>query len=459
MTNKLLFPQDFIWGAATSSFQIEGAWDEDGKSESVWDRFSHTPGKVLNQDNGDVAIDHYHRYKEDVALMSQLGLQAYRFSIAWPRILPDGRGRVNQAGIDFYSRLVDELLSANITPFATLYHWDLPQCLYEQGGWPIRSTAEAFVEYADVITRALGDRVTHWMTHNEPAVVANMGYLSGDHAPGFKDDMVATLKTAHHLLLSHGWSVPVIRQNSPGSEVGIVLNINYHPIASRSVADREVHNEQDALWFRIYLDSLAGRGYPADFFKSLFDRKIVPDTVMEYIQPGDMDVISTPIDFVGINYYTRRISRNTDIPEEENLPQSVFPAPFNDENYTEMGWEVYPQGLLHVLGRLYYEYQFPKLYITENGCSFSDGPGADKKIHDRRRTNYLREHFRVAHQAIQMGIPLQGYFVWSLFDNFEWAYGYSQRFGIVWVDYETQARIIKDSGLWYQKVIQNNAVD
>lgn len=459
MTSKLIFPKNFIWGAATASFQIEGAWNEDGKSESIWDRFSHTPGKVLNQDNGDVAIDHYHRFKEDIALMSELGLQAYRFSIAWPRILPDGRGRINQAGIDFYSRLVDELLSANITPYATLFHWDLPQCLYEKGGWPVRSTAEAFVEYTDVITRALGDRVKNWMTHNEPAVVANLGYLIGEHAPGFKDDLASTVKTAHHLLLSHGWAVPVIRQNSPGSEVGIVLNMGYNPPASPSRADRNSVNDQDAIWFRIYMDPLSGRGYPSDLLDNLATNKVFPDSGPSYIQPGDMDIISTLIDFMGINYYTRRVVRSTEIPEEENLPRTVYPAPMNDENYTEMGWEVYPQGLLQVLGRMHFEYQVPKLYITENGCSYSDGPGSDGLVHDRRRTNYLHEHFRVAHQAVQMGIPLQGYFVWSLFDNFEWSFGYSQRFGIIWVDYETQQRIIKDSGLWYKKVILNNAVE
>ncbi len=459
MNTKLLFPENFIWGAATSSYQIEGAWNEDGKGESIWDRFSHTPGKILNDDTGDIAIDHYHRYQEDVALMKEMGLQAYRFSITWPRILPKGRGDINQKGIDFYSRLVDELLSEGITPFATLYHWDLPQVLFEEGGWTARSTAEAFVEYADVISRVLGDRVKNWMTHNEPAVVANLGYLIGEHAPGIKDDLVSTVKSAHHLLLSHGWSIPVIRQNSPGCEVGIVLNMGHTQTASPSIADREALLEQDAIWSRIYLEPLGGRGYPAELDEGLKKRGLPSVNEIMQIQPGDMESIAAPTDFIGVNYYTRRVVRNLNVPEEENLPQTVFHPEDNGENYTAIGWEVYPEGLLRVLGRLHFEYQYPKIYITENGASYSDGPDEDGRVQDVRRTHYLREHFRTAHQAIQIGIPLAGYFVWSLFDNFEWAFGYEQRFGIVWVDFETQQRIIKNSGHWYTKVIKANGVD
>ena len=458
MNTKLLFPDGFIWGAATASYQVEGAWNEDGKGESIWDRFSHTPGNILNNDTGDVAVDHYHRYREDVALMQQMGLQAYRFSIAWPRILPKGRGKINQKGIDFYSRLVDSLLAANIKPFATLYHWDLPQVLFEQGGWPVRSTAEAFVEYTDVITRALGDRVKHWMTHNEMSVVANLGYLMGNHAPGIKDDIHSTIKSAHHLLLSHGWAVPIIRQNSPGSEVGVVINANHTPSASVSVADRQLRLERDAIWVRMYLEALAGRHYPAELTHLISKQGTLPEE-SNYIQPGDMEIIATPIDFIGLNFYRRTVMRNTDVPESQNLPQTLFSAPENDQNYTEMGWEVYPEGLLRVLGRLHFEYHIPKIYITENGCSYSDAPGEDGRVRDVRRTQYLRDHLQVAHKAIQIGIPLAGYFVWSLFDNFEWAYGYAQRFGIVWVDYETQERIIKDSGHWYSQVIRSNAVD
>jgi beta-glucosidase len=310
-----------------------------------------------------------------------------------------------------------------------------------------------------VISRSLGDRVKNWMTHNEPAVVANLGYLNGEHAPGIKDDIVATLKSAHHLLLSHGWAVPVIRQNSPGSEVGIVLNIRYNPPASPSIPDRKALLEIDAIWRRIYLEPLVGRHYPAELIKDLQDRNMVFAEDLNFIQPGDMEVIATPIDFVGVNYYARGIIRNNSVPEAENLPPTLLPAPENDINYTEMGWEVYPEGLLRVLGRLHFEYQIPKIYVTENGASYSDGPDQDGKVGDERRISYLREHFRVAHQAIQAGIPLAGYFVWSLFDNFEWAYGYAQRFGIVWVDYETQKRIVKDSGYWLKEVIRANGVD
>ncbi len=459
MKTKLQFPENFIWGAATSSYQIEGAWNEDGKGESIWDRFSHTPGKIRNGDNGDFADDHYHRFQDDVDLMKSMGLKAYRFSISWPRILPRGRGEINNKGIDFYSRLVDALLEAGVTPFATLYHWDLPQVLFEEGGWPVRSTAEAFVEYTDVITRILGDRVKNWMTHNEPAVVANLGYLIGEHAPGIQNDMQSAIKSAHHLLLSHGWSVPVIRRNSPGSEVGIVLNFGHNPVASPSVADRQVMVEQDTIWARIYLESLAGRQYPADLEKVMLKRGLPSLEELKLILPGDMESIATPIDFIGANYYSRRIVRSKEVPEEENLPQTLFPAPENEENYTEMGWEIYPEGLLRVLGRLHFEYQFPKIYVTENGASYSDGPDQDGKVRDERRTRYLREHFREAHRAIEAGIPLAGYFVWSLLDNFEWAHGYAQRFGIVWVDFETQQRIVKDSGHWYKDVIKANGVE
>ncbi|PKO14494.1 MAG: beta-glucosidase [Chloroflexi bacterium HGW-Chloroflexi-10] len=458
MTQLIKFPENFLWAAATSSYQIEGAWNEDGKGESIWDRFSHTPGMVKNGDTGDVAIDHYHRYREDVALMREMGLQAYRFSIAWPRILPLGRGNIVQAGIDFYSRLVDELLAAGITPFATLYHWDLPQALQDEGGWTVRSTAEAFVEYTDVITRALGDRVKNWMTHNEMSVVVNDGYISGGHAPGRKNDFVGAVRTGHHLLLSHGWAIPVIRRNSPGCEVGAVINANYNMLGSNSKADRLAHNFGDGIWVRWYLDALYGRGYPADIREKLQTSAMVPADQWDFIQPGDMDTMATATDFVGLNYYFRGVTRSNEVPAEENDQQTVFQMPKDDVNWTEMGWEVYPDGLRHVLARLYFEYQVPKIYVTENGASYSDAPGPDGRIHDERRTHYLEGHFRAAHQAIQMGVPLAGYFVWSLFDNFEWGHGNSQRFGLIWTDYQTQQRIWKDSAYWYQQVIKQHGI-
>ena len=448
MTNKIQFPKDFIWGAATASYQIEGAWQEDGKGESVWDHFAHTPGKIKNGDTGDVANDHYHRYVDDVALMKEIGLRAYRFSTAWPRILPQGRGKVNQAGLDFYSRLVDELLAADITPFVTLYHWDLPQALQEEGGWAARSTAEAFVEYTDAITRHLGDRVKNWMTHNEPAVDAILGHLWGNHAPGVKD-VAQTVSSAHHLLLSHGWAVQTIRRNCPGAEAGIVLNAAHTVPASASKADHDERRIEDGIWVRWFLDPLYGRQYPADAVE--YYRQEAKKDVMGCVQPGDFEAIATPIDFVGLNYYLRRVVR-ADVPEEENLPVTLV----EDGEHTEMGWEVYPDGLYNLLNRFYHEYQVPKLYITENGASYSNGPDADGRVRDVRRTQYLRDHFTSAKRVIDCGVPLAGYFVWSLIDNFEWAHGYSQRFGIIWIDYETQQRILKDSALWYKEVIKNN---
>jgi len=450
MTRAFDFPAEFVWGAATSSYQIEGAWNEDGKGESIWDRFSHTPGRIKNGDTGDVACDHYHRWPEDVALMQTLGLQAYRFSVSWPRILPAGRGAVNPAGLDFYDRLVDELLEAGIKPFVTLYHWDLPQALQKEGGWPARSTAEAFVEYADVLSRRLGDRVTHWITHNEPAVTAYTAHLHGAHAPGVQD-MATALRVAHHLLLSHGWAVDVLRRNSPGAEVGITLNINYSVPASPSAADADRARRHDGMWYRWFLDPLAGRPYPADVRADRVSEGALSPDGLAVVQPGDMETIAVPIDFLGVNYYRREVFR--DQAAEGNLPRVVFEWPKSDTYWTEMGWEIYPEGLYHVLMRLHHEYEIPKLFITENGCSFSDGPAEDGRVHDQRRIDYLRAHFAAAGQAIKHGAPLAGYFVWSLFDNFEWAHGYSQRFGIIWVDFETGQRIPKDSALWYRRFI------
>ena len=447
------FPPDFLWGAATASYQIEGAWNEDGKGESIWDRFAHTPGKIKNGDAGDVACDAYHRWVEDIRLMKELGLRAYRFSISWPRILSQGRGKVNPAGLDFYSRLVDGLLEAGIIPFVTLYHWDLPQALQDEGGWARRSTAEAFVEYADTVTRRLGDRVKHWITHNEPAVVALDGHFSGEHAPGIQD-MATAIKVSHHLLLSHGWAVPVIRRNSSGAEVGITLNVNWTVPASDSAADRNALRREQGIWVRWYTDPLYGRGYPADLVADAIAEGYLPPEGMTCVQTGDLQAIAAPTDFLGLNYYSRFITRDKSAPD--NLPQTAFISPPGEEHWTETGWEVYPDGLFNVLAWIYFEYQPPKIYITENGASYSAGPDAEGRVRDTHRLNYLRTHFAAAHRAIQAGIPVEGYFVWSLMDNFEWAEGYSQRFGLIWVDYQTQKRIFKDSARWVQQVIAEN---
>ncbi len=446
MSKTASFPSDFLWGAATAAYQIEGAWKADGKGESIWDRFSHTPGRIARGDTGDVACDHYHRSRQDVALMGQLGLKAYRFSISWPRVLPEGRGRANSAGLDFYSRLVDALLQASIEPFVTLYHWDLPQALQDEGGWPARSTAEAFVEYADLTTRRLGDRVKHWITLNEPFVSAFEGYLSGRHAPGISD-LGEALAAAHHLLLAHGWSVPVVRSNLPDAQIGISLNLGGQMPASASVADRAAAWQRDGIVNRWFLDPISARGYPADIQEHY-------DHPTAFVESGDMEAIAAALDFLGVNYYSRAIVQGTETGEAGVARRTTLANP----ERTDMGWEVYPEGLYEILGRLHFDYRFPALYVTENGAAYSDGIGPDGLVHDPRRVTYLREHFGAAARAIAAGVPLKGYFVWSLLDNFEWVHGYSKRFGLVYVDYPTQRRVMKSSGHWYGRVIAANAV-
>ncbi len=450
---ELNFPPGFVWGAATASYQIEGAWSEDGKGESIWDRFTHTPGHVKQGHTGDVACDHYHRWREDVALMQEIGLDAYRFSISWPRVIPEGRGVVNPAGLDFYSRLVDELLEAGIRPFVTLYHWDLPQALQDAGGWPARETAEAFVEYADVVSRHLGDRVSDWITHNEPWVVAIVGYFEGRHAPGVRDPYAA-LATSHHLLLSHGWAVPVIRRNSPGADVGITLNLSPVFPASPSEADARAARRHDAMLNRWFLDPLYGRHYPADGVAWLTAQGFLPPEGLDFVRPGDLEAIAVPTEFLGINYYMRTVLRSDEVPEEENAPRTIDTE---DAPKTDFGWEIYPEGLYQILSRVHFDYGPETIYVTENGASYATGPDTSGRVRDEKRIDYLREHFAAAHRAIGCGVPLEGYFVWSLLDNFEWAEGYTERFGIVWVDYETQERILKDSALWYGEVIARNS--
>jgi beta-glucosidase len=452
----LHFPPGFLWGSATASYQIEGGWDADGKGLSIWDVFSHTPGKIEDGSNGDIACDHYHRWREDVNMIKELGHKVYRFSISWPRLLPSGRGRVNQPGLDFYNRLVDSLLEAEIIPFVTLYHWDLPQILQNEGGWASRTTAEAFAEYADLLTRNLGDRVKNWITHNEPGVVAYSGYLWGEHAPGLKDNLSA-IKASHHLLLSHGWAVPLIRQNSPQAEVGITLNLSPCTPASSSQHDLLACRKISGFWNRWFLDPLYNQLYPEDIVADYIDQGVLPQEGMTFLKEGDLETIASPIDFLGINYYTRFFARNQDVPDDKNLPQSNFQAPKSE--WTEMGWEIYPLGLYQILTEIHSAYPVKKLYITENGASYSDKPGDGGNIQDERRLSYLRYHFAAAHRAIQAGVPLAGYMVWSLLDNFEWAHGYTQRFGLVWVDYINQNRIPKDSSLWYKQVIQQNGLE
>lgn len=447
MTDKTNeFPKGFIWGAATSSYQIEGAWNVDGKGESIWDRFCRTSGNVTDGDTGDIACDHYHHWRDDIAIMSDMGLHAYRFSLSWPRILPQGRGTVNSKGLDFYSRLVDELLDHGIEPFITLYHWDLPQALQDEGGWPVRATAEAYAEYAEIAARKLGDRVKRWMTFNEPFVSAYIGYYEGRHAPGHRD-MDEMLTAAHHLLLAHGWAVPVIRNTVAHVKVGIVLNLGSQVPASNSLADRRAAWLNDGIVNRWYLDPLSGRGYPSDICAH-YGRPL------DFIQDGDMEVIAEPLDFLGVNNYFRNVIRSREVQEDSNDPQIVFA----DGELTAIGWEVYPDALYDLLLRVHSNYNFPALYITENGAAFPDKVDSLGEVHDSDRIRYFSGYIRSVSRAISADIPVRGYFAWSLLDNFEWAYGFSKRFGLVYVDFESQSRILKDSARWYQKVIKANAV-
>lgn len=441
------FPADFVWGAATAAYQIEGAWREDGKGESIWDRFSHTPGKIANGDTGDVACDHYHRYREDIQLMRELSLGGYRFSISWPRVLPAGRGPINPAGLDFYERLVDGLLAAGIQPFATLYHWDLPQALQDKGGWGNRDTACWFADYADVVSRRLGDRVHHWITQNEPWVAALQGHFTGEHAPGLRDLRLA-LRAAHHLLLSHGLALEPLRDNGgPATQVGIALNLTpCYPASDRS-ADEEAAQRHDGFVNRWFLEPVLKGRYPEDILE-LYGEQFAPPPA------EDLAVIAGPVDFLGVNYYTRAVCQAD---PEADILQVATVRPEGSE-YTLMGWEVYPEGLYDLLIRLYREYEVQCLYITENGAAFPDVVDGERQVRDPRREGYLREHLLQAHRAVEDGVPLRGYFVWSLLDNFEWAFGYSRRFGLIYVDFETQERIIKQSGRWYARVTRENTV-
>lgn len=435
----LVFPPDFLWGAATASYQIEGAATEDGRGESIWDRFCATPGKVRNGESGAVACDHYHRYREDVALMRELGLNAYRFSVAWPRILPSGRGRVNEQGLDFYDRLVDELLANGIEPFVTLYHWDLPQALEDEGGWKNRATAEAFADYAGIVARRLGDRVKHWITHNEPWVVAWMGYGSGRHAPGRTDGVAGALTVAHHLLLSHGLAVPVIRRECPDAQVGITLNLSPLYPATQDAADLEAVRQADGTANRWFLDSIFRGHYPDDVLERHRDQ-------LPRIEASDLQTIAAPIDFLGINNYSRQVVRA----DSEKGVVSVRPQ---GSEYTAMDWEVAPDAFYDLLVRVARDYAPPRMYVTENGAAYGDIREHDGQVRDPERQRYLQQYFAAASRAIESGVPLAGYFVWSLMDNFEWAEGYWKRFGLIFVDYPTCERVPKGSYHWYRNQI------
>lgn len=441
------FPKDFVWGCATASYQIEGAFDKDGKGPSIWDVFTHIPGNIVDGSNGDIACDHYHRYSEDVELMKTLNLKAYRFSISWPRIIPEGKGSVNKKGLDFYKRLVDTLNSAGITPFATIYHWDLPQALEERGGWGNLDTSKYFADYSYTLFKELGESIPCWITLNEPAVFTYLGYGMGIHAPGKKDFGLA-IKATYSALLAHGLAVEAYRDLGIRGQIGITLNLTpMHP-ASNKEEDILSARKMDLMWNRWFLDPVLKGSFPQEFIELLDKNKISFN-----VDPEHMKKISSKIDFLGVNYYTRNIIAYD--PEVSLInARSIEPA----ANKTEMNWEIYPEGLYEILTSIKKDYGDIALYITENGAAFKDEL-INGKVEDLNREDYLRKHFYQAYRAIKDGINLKGYFVWSLMDNFEWAYGYTKRFGIVYVDYLTQKRIIKRSGYYYRKVIEENGVE
>jgi beta-glucosidase len=463
----LEFAPDFLIGSATASYQIEGAAREDGRGPSIWDTFSHTPGKVWNGDTGDVADDHYHRWESDLDLMAELGLQSYRFSIAWPRIQATGAGAVNPAGIAFYSRLVDGLLQRGIRPIATLYHWDLPQPLEDAGGWPARDTAYRFAEYAARTAEALGDRVATWTTLNEPWCSAYLGYGSGAHAPG-RTNGAEALAAVHHLNLAHGLAVQEIRR-AASNDPDVSVTLNFHVIRGSDDTSPEAIRRIDGLANRAFTHPILLGEYPADL---LDDTREVTD--WGFVRDGDLARINQPLEVLGVNYYSTvtvrmwdGVSPRTNNDGHKDMGGSPWPGSRNVEflpqagPFTDMGWNIAPDGLEELLLSLKAQFPEQPLMITENGAAFPDRvtqTEAGPRVHDVERVDYLRRHFGAAHRAMAQGVDLRGYQVWSLLDNFEWGYGYSKRFGIVRVDYETQERILKDSALWLRELIATRRI-
>jgi beta-glucosidase len=442
------FPADFCWGAATSSYQIEGAVAEDGRTPSIWDTFAATPGRVAHGEDGSVAIDHYHRWRDDLDLMVELGLNAYRFSVAWPRVQPDGVGTGNAPGIAFYDRLVDGLLERGITPWATLYHWDLPEALEQAGGWPSRDTAQHFADYTSIIAEAVGDRVKHWITLNEPWCAAFLGYASGIHAPGRADGADA-VAASHHLLLGHGLAVQRLREIVSDAQVGVTVNL--YPVTPMDDSGRhdDAVRRIDGLMNRWFLDPLLTGGYPKDVLADL-----APVTDAAFILDGDTETIHQPLDFLGVNYYTRHVvgaglwpgSSEVRFQLENGLPR------------TATGWDVDPAGLVDILTQVRRDYPSIPVYLTENGAAFDDEV-VDGTVRDADRIDYIRSHLASLATMREQGMDIRGYFAWSLMDNFEWAEGYDKRFGIVHVDYETQVRTPKDSARWYADLIRRHRTE
>ncbi len=438
---RAAFGDDFVWGCSTSAFQIEGGASEGGRVASIWDTFCQQSGAIRDGSNGDHACDHFNRWPEDMDLGRSLGLNAYRFSISWPRIFSARDAAPNEAGLAYYSRMVDGMLERGLVPWVTLYHWDLPQYLQDAGGWTNRDTVAAFVEYADVVTKRLGDRVKHWITHNEPWCTSIHGNLDGMHAPGLKS-LPTALQVCHNVLLSHGLAVPVIRANVSDAKVGIALSL--HPVmaASDSAADIDAVKRHDAFRNRWFLDSLHGRGYPSEPLAMM-------GADAPHIAPGDMDAIAAPTDFLGVNYYFPEVVR--DDPAGGFLRTSVV-LPEGRER-TDFGWEVAPDGLRDLLGRIARDYGPTRMYVTENGSCYDDAPGPDGSVADVKRRDYLIRHLDAVRQARADGVAVDGYFAWSLLDNFEWSEGYLRRFGIAYVDFATQQRTLKLSGQWYRQFL------
>jgi beta-glucosidase len=451
------FPENFLWGTATAAYQVEGAVNEGGRGASIWDTFSHTPGKVVHGDTGDIACDQYHRREENLDLMSELGMQAYRFSVAWSRIQPQGSGPANQNGLDYYRRLVDGLRQRSIEPMLTLYHWDLPQALEDQGGWTNRDMSLRFAEYSSIVYEALSDNVGFWITLNEPWVSAWMGYGLGVHAPGHRDSARA-LAATHHLLLGHGLAMERMRSAGDGNRLGVTLNLHPASPSRDRDDDGEAARRVDGQANRLYLEPLFHSDYPEDVV-SYYGKRGVD---LSFVHDGDLDRISVPIDFLGINYYFRHHIR--DAPDEilSRVPFSDLQArpivPHETEK-TVMGWPVEPDGLAEILVRIKEDYADLPIYVTENGRAVNDYIDSEGDVDDEERVSYLDAHFRAAREAIEQGVDLRGYMVWSFLDNFEWAEGYSKRFGIVFVEYGTQRRVPKSSARWYSDVIRRNGLE
>jgi beta-glucosidase len=444
MTKPIQFPKDFLWGCATSSYQIEGSPLADGAGPSVWHRFSHTPGRVLDDDNADLTCDHYRRYEGDVDLMHSLGMNSYRFSIAWGRVLPEGTGRINAAGLDFYERLIDRLLSRGIQPMVTLFHWDLPAALDDRGGWLNRDIAKWFAEYADIVFRRFDDRVQYWTTLNEPWVVVDGGYLHGLLAPGHRNVFEAPL-VSHHLMLAHGAAVQAYRATGH-NKIGLAVNIEPKYPASQSDADLAATRRAEAYMNRQYLEPALLGAYPEELAE-------VFGEAWPKWSPEDLELIRQPVDYIGVNYYTRSVVRS----DPTAWPLRSTPVKQKQHTHTETGWEVFPQGLTDTLLWIRDNYGNPPVYITENGAAFFDPPQVEGAVlEDPLRVDYLRKHITAVHEAIRRGADIRGYFVWSLFDNFEWAYGFSKRFGIVHMNYETLQRTPKASARFYSDVIATN---